>query len=146
MPELGMTIDGRWVAVEDDVANVVRTITETWPMLVIQVFEGNPEPGDAPYQIVERLGNKDYPVMDVWELDYRVVERLHRLDRQRRGVETLDDIILRENNERRKKLAEPWEERKQLGEDLIVHMGKNPKTSYTFKDPDTGETHKVSDG
>jgi hypothetical protein len=24
-------------------------------------------------------------------------------------------------------------------------MGKNPKGSYTFKDPDSGEVHKVSD-
>lgn len=149
MPQMGIDTDGEWVSIDDDVAHVIQTIRELWPSLVVQVFESDDpalvHPKTAPYQIIERVGDKDFFVMDVWSLDHRVIEKLHMLDKQRRGIQTLEDIVQQENKKRREELRKPWEERKELGEDLIVSMGKNSKTSYTFKDPDTNETHKVSD-
>jgi hypothetical protein len=149
MVAFGIDHEGQWVNIDEDVANVVQTIQETWPMLRIQVFESDEKalvhPKTAPYQIIERVGDKDFFVMDVWELDHRIIEKLHRLDKQKRGVQTLEDIVLQENAKNRAELKKPWEERKELGADIITHMGKNPKGSYTFKDPDSGEVHKVSD-
>lgn len=149
MPQMGIDTDGEWVQIDDDVAHIIQTIRELWPSLVVQVYECDDpvlvSPKTAPYQIVERVGDRDFFVMDVWSLDNRVIEKLHMLDKQRRGIQTLEDIVQQENAKRRQELKKPWEERKELGKDLMVHMAKNPKTSYTFKDPDSGDIHKVSD-
>lgn len=74
----GLLHDGSVAEIPGDMFRVVEEIQFRWPNL--RVLYLNPERAgvmDAPYKIVEMTKNGPMFVMDVWELDQRVIERLH---------------------------------------------------------------------
>lgn len=77
----GLLPDGTLAEVPGDMFRIVEEIHFRWPNL--RVLYLNPERAgvlDAPYKIMEMTQTGPMFVMDVWELDQRVVEKLHMIN------------------------------------------------------------------
>ena len=137
----GITHTGHVVEIEDDVMGVVNEIHDRWPDLRVQYLDPErfPDLADAPFQIVDSTG---YRVMQVWQLDRRVVDQLSLRDRSQRDLKALVDKEF-ERSKREKEAVEGSVRAEK--KDVLNHIFRSPKGSYTFKN-DQGETVKVSDG
>ncbi len=137
-------LDGYAYEIDDDVFRVVKEIQDRFPTLKLMYLnEDTTVPislRDAPYVIVDRdkTGN-EYVVLRVWNLDRSVIDKLYQM--QEATVADFDKAQAVEAAAR-KALAD---EKRAEGKDVMLHVFKNPKTTYTFKNKQ-GELIKVQDG
>ena len=146
MPYDAIDYNGNFVEVDDDVAHVVKEISRLWPELKVQYVE-KPAIDQAPYRIVETRNGLEMPVMNVWELDNRLLEQLYQADTHRHGVKILDRID-EHNNAIRMAAAKQFDNWKEVFADMIGTMSHHIGSSWTFKDPrpgHEGEIVKVTD-
>lgn len=135
-----ITATGQIVSVDDDLMGIVSEIRDRWPDLDVKYLDPDrfPELTDAPYIIVDQAG---HTVMRVWELNRTVIDQLMLRDQ---SAKELHKLITREEEkakrEREAKKQEVREERK----DLLKHVVRSPKGSYSFKD-DEGEKRVIKD-
>ncbi len=134
---------GNGVAVESDALRVAQKVNEYDSNLVIKCLVSSANnPSQAPYALFEKCPDGiDRKVFDIWTLDDRVLERIYAADTRKLDVLGALD---RHNSGIRREMDRKYQERKAETSDLIVHMLKNPKTSYTFKNKE-GETVKIDD-
>lgn len=128
------------VAVEDDVLGIIHKIRRRWPSLVVQYVDvSRAEFSDAPFKIVEECPDGlRRPVMDVLELDERVIERLEAADTHRHNVLADLDAINKKATERGHRRFR--EERAALSE-MVHGVLRSSKDTYTATNPVTGEDH-----
>ena len=123
-------MDGLAYEVDDDVFRVVREIQDRFPTLKLMYLnEDTTVPislRDAPYVIVDRdkTGN-EYVVLRVWNLNRSVIDKLYQM--QETTVADFDKAQAVEAAAR-KALAD---EKRAEGKDVMLHVFKNPKTTYT---------------
>lgn len=140
----GLLPDGTVAEVPGDMFGVVEEILYRWPNLRVQFL--NPEVagvGDAPYRIIERTPDgRELPVMNVWELDQRVIERLHLANGACVDIEKLVDEHNAKVQREEKRVAED-----QLGESAdklataLEHFGKG-KIEFKYTN-DAGQKRVV---
>lgn len=136
--------NGNYVQVDDDVAHVVSEIRRLWPELDVQYVE-NPSLDQKPYRIIERTKDgRVVPVVDVWQLDNRLLDILHEADTHKHGVNILTKLD--KNNEAVKTaLTKSFDGWREVFVDLIKTMGHHQGGTFTFKNPHTDEIVKVTD-
>lgn len=139
---------GEFVYVEDHVGNLILEIQRLHPNIRVRYLNPN-HPAvdikDPPYQIVEILPNgAEALVFSCWSLDSDILGRIATYDSATAGKKRLADATKQKPKET--PAERKWKERREFGKDVITTMAKTPGTSFSFKDPDSGETHKVSDG
>lgn len=120
--------------VERDVLHIAERISEYDPNLKLQYLESAARIGDAPYRVVELCKDGQWrPLFSVWELDQRVLDRIHLGDMLRNPVGTNMEV---HNAAIRAELKR--KEREELGaaQDITEHMLKSPKGRWSFTDGD----------
>lgn len=126
-----LVVDGN--IVERDALRVVEAIKDYDPDLEVLCLDPNQAGiNEAPFVICERRKTDGalVRIMEAWSLDDRVLERIRLSDTARQNV--LDDLVKKEE-QRRLDLAKKAEEDSAENKDLVEHIVKNKKTSYTFK-------------
>lgn len=124
-------------ACEADVYGIVERVKEYDPNLTIQYCSGRPSLTEAPYRLVELCPDGiTRVVMDIWDLDQRVLERLYAADTKRHDIlARLDanNAAAREREQRRYR-------EEVLGEamDQTLHVLASPKGSYSVPGPVDG--------
>ena len=125
-----IAVDGHLV--ERDALHIAERIKKYDPRLEILCLDpAVAKVNDAPFLICERLNNgKLSRIFEAWELDDRVLERIRRSDTLHNNV-LLDlegqELIQRIESEKR------YQETRDEAMDLVVHIVKNNKSSYTFR-------------
>lgn len=144
MPVDAFDYEGNYVQVEDDVAHVVGEIRRLWPELDVQYCD-NPGLDQKPYRIVERTKSGNVlPVIDLWELDNRVLDVLHEADSHRHGVQILERMD-KKNQAVRTAVAASYADWREVFVDLLKTMNRHQGGTFTFKNPHTDEIVKVTD-
>lgn len=130
---------GEWM--EAGAYEIVRKVQEYDPNLRVQYLD--PERAsditDAPYRIIE-MCRDGLPriVFSVWELDERVIERLHRADALKGNILLgLDGSNLLAEKQRLRR----YEDEEDALKEMVTDVLKSPKEKYTAKNPVTGEEH-----
>lgn len=141
----GLMPDGSLAEIPGDLFGIVEEINFRWPSLTVQYL--NPERaniGDAPYRIVENTPNGPMFVCSVWELDRRLIDRLHLMNSA--NVDVVKEL---EKHNAKVKKAEQAKAEETLGEgaDLarsaVEHFGKGKiKFEYTN---DAGQKRVVTE-
>lgn len=129
------------VVVEDDVLGVIKRIREYDPNLIVQYCDpALAEALDAPWRILE-----DCPdgvrrlVMEVWELDMRVMERLAAVDTHHLDLQAHLDMI---NEQARTQQKRRFKEEIAAVSELVHGVLNSSKDTYTGINPLTGFKHK----
>lgn len=93
---------------------------------------------DAPYVLAELCRDGQYrKIMDVWELDDRVLEAVEAADSQRHDL----IAVINGRNERVKKDRERrYKDLSQETHEIAVSVLRTQKSRYTAPDPRTGES------
>lgn len=128
------------VLVEEDVLGIVSKIRARWPTLVVQFCDPNrADFQDAPFRILEECPDGlRRPVMDVWQLDDRVIERLYAADTHKHNVlADLDAANLKATQQGHRRFRE---ETAALSE-MVAGILRSPKDTYTATNPLTGKEH-----
>lgn len=127
--------DGTYV--EEDTLRIAQKIAEYDPNLRLKYCAAVGSPGDAPYRLVELCPDGvERIVFDIWELDDRVMDKLHEADNQRRDVQGLLDVANQQaKNEEVRRFRELKEEQDGIAEAII----KNNKSVFRFHNPITGD-------
>lgn len=131
------------VLIEEDVLGIVERIQQYDTNLIVQFC--NPDKAefsDAPYRVLERCPDGFIrPVMEVWNLDQRVIDRLHSAD-------THSHNILSDLDKWNKKATDLGKRRYCEEVDAVSEMVrgvlKSPKDTYTATNPVTDESHKFT--
>ena len=128
------------IIVEEDVLGIVKRIQQYDPNLTIQYCDPDKsEVYDAPYRIMEQCPDGiQRMVMEVWELDERVIQRLFASDTQRHnvleGVDNRNAMVMAGIRQRYR------DENAALSE-LVRDILNTPKDTYKATNPVTGEKH-----
>jgi hypothetical protein len=140
--------------VENDVLNIVEKIKNYDPNLRVKYVDpARAQFGDAPYRVTEMCPDGlERLVMEVWELDEKVFERIIAADNSRNNVLLSVDnanLLAAKIQERR------YEEIKLEDQDILTHYLKSPKGRYSFRrrkddalvtiDDQHGRRHKVEE-
>jgi len=131
---------GEGVTVEEDVLGIVQRIRDYDPNLVVQYCDPmRAEFQDAPFRILELCPDgMRRPVMDVWTLDERVLERLHQLDSHSHNVlEDLDRINRKASEQGKRRFREEVN----AVSEMVYGVLNSPKDTYRATNPVTGEKH-----
>ena len=128
------------VAVEQDVLGIVAKLRQYDPNLIVQYLDPDSHSNltDAPYRIMEHCSDGHLRlVMQVWQLDDRVMERVFAADNERLNVlRALEDHNAKIKLDETRRYREEMEEAK----DIVSSVIKSPKGDYSFKTSDeTGE-------
>lgn len=96
----------------------------------------------APFMVVApRHDGSYYKVLEAWELDDRILQRLWTSDKYHNNslelLEKMEAKIRKENEDRYREYIEPKKE-------LAVSVWKNPKTQYTYHN-DEGDLVTIND-
>lgn len=136
-----ITHNGEIVEVDDDVMGVVTEIRDRWPDLTVKYLDPDQHADltDTPYIIVDSQGRK---VMGIWQLDRRVIDQLALRDKSARELHQL--VTCEEEKARKEREAAKREDREEA-KDIMLHVFKSPKGSYSFKNPETDEKVIISD-
>lgn len=135
---------GNGVLVEEDVNNVVEKIRNYDPNLIVQYLDPAraTDLTDAPYRIMELCPDGlTRPVMQVWELDDRVIERIHDLDKHRVDILAQLDAT---NAKARQAEQRRYKQEIEAVSEMVRGVLRSPKDTYTAKNPVTGEDHKFT--
>lgn len=138
--EIALTLHGASIEVESDLLDVVQEIRARWPYLAVRYLDpdAHREITDYPYIIVNQMGRV---VLGVWKLDRSVIERLQMMESAAREVREQVDKELRR---RQRELDQKWQDARAERRDIMMHIFRSPKGSYTFKN-DRDELVKVTD-
>lgn len=125
----GITSNGEIVEIDDDVMGVVSEIRDRWPDLTVQYLDPDrfPDLTDTPYIIVDSQGRK---VTGVWKLDRSIIDQLALRDKSARE---LLQLITREEEKAKKEREAKKREDREEAKDVMLHVFKSPKGSYSFK-------------
>ncbi len=142
------TLSGVPVYMEEDVFRVVKEIQDRFPELSIKYLEDDPRKPislrDAPYIIVENcLDGVERIVKRVWQLNSTLIDELYMMRNQ--TVKELETAIDKANAAVKKEKQTAFDEKRDAAKDVVKHVLKSPKTSYTFRNAE-GELVKVTDG
>jgi hypothetical protein len=138
-------MDDMYMEVEHDVANVVNEVARLWPDLKIQICV-DPSFSDPPYRVVEMCKDGVWrPVLNVWQLDNRLLDLLHNCDSYK--VDILSQLDTHNTQVRRaqEEAERTWRE---AAKDVMAAVFKSPKGTYTIPDErpgHEGETIKIDD-
>ena len=122
--------------VEDDPYHVVKEIQTRWPELTVQFLHPDAlaEVDDPPFRIIERCRDGiERQVMQVWELDSRVIERLHIIDAFN-GWDPQDEIDKMNAKAKADREAKFAAERQELS-NIAAGALQSKNSKFTFKDP-----------
>jgi hypothetical protein len=134
---------GRGVRVEQDVLGIVEEIRRRFPVLDVQFLDPGrfEEITDAPYRIIEHCADGfDRVVFSTWQLDKRVLDRIHDADTLRGNI--LDRIDAN-NSHLRAGEKQRFQERLAEAADIAKHVLR-ARTTYSFKNTN-GETVTLRD-
>lgn len=146
-PEQYVIIAGQ--AFERDMLGVVEEIQYRWPNLRVQFL--NPDFAkdlvDAPYQIVERTQDgRERIVLQVWNMDRSVLDKLHMMDQANVDVQKLyDDQVAKAKAEKDAKKAEESGANQDLLATGMKHLNSG-KLRFTFRDEESGDLKVVKNG
>ncbi len=128
--------------VERDVLNIVERLHHYDPALRVKYLAVDGSVTDAPYALFELCPDGfERLVFHIWELDERVLEKLYQADT------FCHDILAnldKKNQEAKKAEQRRYREEQDEVKDIVEHIIKSPKGSYSFKDKDrkvTVDTH-----
>lgn len=129
------------IYVEADALRIAEKIQEYDPNLRLKYCANPDSISDAPYMLVELCRDGiERVVFYIWELDDRVIDRLHQADNQRLNVisevEAANALAKKESNRRYKELHDEATE-------IAGAIAKSPKETYKLTDPYTGKKLKV---
>jgi len=124
-----ITNNGEIVEVDDDVMGIVSEIHDRWPDLTVRYLDPDrfPDLTDSPYIIVDSQGRK---VMGVWELNRSVINQLALRDKSARE---LHQLVTREEEKAKKEREAAKREDREEAKDIMLHVFKSPKGTYSFK-------------
>lgn len=134
---------GNGVIVERDVNNTVIKLREYDPNIVVQYCDpALADLGDAPYRIMELCPDgMRRVIMEVWELDDRVLERIHELDKHR--VDLLSELD-KANFKAKDLQARRYKEEIASITEMAKAVLDSPKDTYRATNPVTGQRHKFT--
>lgn len=128
------------VLVERDALHIAEKVHEYDPNLRIQYLESAPRFDEPPFQIVEHCKDGiDRVVFGFWEMNDTVIERLYKADTQAFDI---DARLTKQNVKAREDEKQRYREKAEEAIEIAVDVLKSPKSTYTFKDPETGEKTK----
>ena len=133
-------LDDMYMEVEPDVANVVNEVARLWPDLKIQICM-DPGLADPPYRVVEFCKDGVWrPVLNVWQLDNRLLDMLHNCDSYR-----VDVLAQMDKHNAGIRLAQKEAERawRDAAKDVMASVFKSPKGTYTIPDERPGHEGEV---
>lgn len=145
-PQMEMLADGS--VVESSVLNVVERIMEIWPNLKVKYLDPDRTENffEAPYIVVEVLADgTEVIVMQVWELDDRLIDKLFAADISR--YRTKEDFLKQLDEKNALVRRAEKELQKQQDEaivELVTDVVKTPKDTYTATNPLDGRKHKFT--
>lgn len=126
--------------VGDDPLRIVQTIQERWPNLTVQYLhpDAMADPGDPPFRIVERCRDGiERQVMQVWQLDQRVIAELEMSDLLVNGESALMRSIKINEKKREDERKRFSEETKEYAS-IVAAALQSRKQTYTFRRTDDG--------
>jgi hypothetical protein len=136
------TIYGDFVEIDDDLLGIVDEIHRLWPTLRVVYLdpEQHHDVCDAPFRIIELCHDGvERKVMDVWQLDRRVIDKLHQMD----SVD-LDKLVADENAKAKRLQQEKFKEAIAAANDVVAHALHDPRTTYSFRNS-KGDLVKLDD-
>ena len=133
------------VLVERDVLAVVDWIRDYDPNLDVVYLDPNRfslGPSEPPYKVIETCRDGQVRVVfSCWTLDNTVKERIIAADNQNQDILARLDA---NNAEARKKQNSVFQDRIGEAHDMTVHLLRNSKTTYRFRN-ETGELVVIDD-
>ena len=137
-----VNVDGQ--IVERDALLVAEAINEYDPSLrVICVDPATSDINDAPFIIAQQCPDGVLRrIFEVWELNHSVLERIEAADTTRHDV---GKWIEWKNAETRNEAKKRYEEKRLELKEIGVGALRNRKSSFSYKDPDTGELVTIYD-
>lgn len=131
--------------VDYDVLGVIAEIQRIWPRLRVQYLDPDrfADLTDAPWRIVEMTPRGPVVVMEVWNLDKSVIDKIWAADDTRRGNDITSRIKKQQEVAELNRLAKEEEARlqqKDIVQTGIKHLNHHPR--FTFRD-DEGELREV---
>jgi hypothetical protein len=133
------------VVVEQDVLGIVewiRDYDERLDILCLDPSDLNCSPSDPPYIIVEHCSDGQIRIiMRCWTLDERVKTAIIAADTQRTDVLAAMD---KQNQRAREAQERQFQDSLVEAHDLALHIFRNPKTTYRFRNID-GELLTLED-
>lgn len=132
--------DEMYVQVDGDVANVVNEVARLWPDLKIQ-YCPNPTVADPPYRVVELCKDGVWrPVLNVWQLDNRLLDMLHSCDSYRTDILAQLD---KHNASVRKAQEEAEQAWRDAAKDVMASVFRSSKGTYTIPDVRPGHEGEI---
>lgn len=132
--------DEVYMQVDHDVANVVNEVARLWPDLKIQ-YCMDPSIADPPYRVVELCKDGVWrPVLNVWQLDNRLLDMLHSCDGYKVDILAQMDA---HNAGIRKAQAEAERAWRDAAKDVMASVFKSPRGVYTIPDVRPGHEGEV---
>lgn len=120
--------------VERDVLGIVERICQYDENLKVQYLERAAAAGDAPWRVIEQCNDGEWRVLFyAWEMDQRVLDRIHLADMRYRDVFGDMDV---NNASLRSREGRRFQESLEEANDITAHILKSPKGRYTFKKDD----------
>lgn len=131
---------GNGMQIESDVLSIVSKIQDYDPNLIVQFVDPTQSDiWDAPYQIMELCPDGlRRPVMQIWELDDRVLERLYACDKSRHDL--MADLN-KKNAKAKSVMDRRYKEEVAAVSEMVQGVLRSPKDTYTATNPVTGQKH-----
>lgn len=137
-----INVDGNLV--EEDALRIAEAINDYDENLVVLCVDpARSDFNDAPFIIAECRPDGTFDrIFECWELNQSVLERVEQADMTRYDVQAkIDHINAQVRGEWRKR----YEERKEIWKDIVLTGLKHRNSSFTYKNPDTGELVTIRD-
>jgi hypothetical protein len=97
---------------------------------------------EAPFMVIRNKGNDVYErVLEAWELDDRILERLWLSDGRKNDQL---DILAKMELAKKKEEKDAWNEKKWQNHELFAAAMANPKSSFSYKNEE-GELVTIKD-
>jgi len=137
-----INVDGHMV--ERDALLVAEAINDYDPSLRVICLDPNTAGiNDAPFIIAQMCPDGVLRrIFEVWQLDNSVLARIEAADTTRHDVQAKIDWI---NAEARKASKKRYEEKMAINKDIALSVLKTKKSSFTYKDKETGELVTIHD-
>lgn len=126
--------------VERDALRIAEKISEYDPNLILQYLERPEHPSEPPFRVMERCRDGVLRVaFTAWTLDDRLMQRIYAADTV---ITNPSENVLSLNEQIREKARRRYQEAMAEAQDIVEHVIKSPKQSYTVKDPKTDKVTK----
>ena len=137
-----LVVDGQ--IVERDALRIAEKINEYDENLVLMCLpnDSTADFHDAPFVVCERQPNGSMVrVLEAWELDDRIIERIWAADTKRFDILAKLDKM---ENDKKETDARRYREKMDENLDILVHVAKSPLHTYTVENHE-GELVRVHD-